>query len=76
MNTNRRSLLKSAALAGGAALAFPFTAGSSESGIRSVRDRYTRLDAILKQPVLKRELFPEPVIIERIELLRDRSNCS
>ena len=74
MKTDRRSFFKSATLAGGASLTFPSIAGSKD-GTRSVRDRYAQLDAILKRPVLKRQLFPEPVIIERIELLRDRSNC-
>ena len=36
--------------------------------------RYELLDQVLEQPVLKRELFPEPVIIESVELLRDRNN--
>lgn len=36
---------------------------------------YATLDAARKRPVLKRELFPEPVIIESLDLLRDRSNC-
>lgn len=36
--------------------------------------RYEQLDKVLAQPVLKRELFPQPIIIESIELLRDRSN--
>lgn len=35
---------------------------------------YTALDEVLKQPVLKRELFPDPIIIDTVELLRDRSN--
>jgi len=74
MKTNRRSFIKSATLAGGASLTFPSIA-CSKGGTRSVRDRYAQLDAVLKRPVLKRQLFPEPVIIERIELLRDRSNC-
>jgi L-alanine-DL-glutamate epimerase-like enolase superfamily enzyme len=37
---------------------------------RKVRERFARLEAILRQPVLKRELFKSPVIIESIELLR------
>lgn len=37
---------------------------------RQVRERFARLEAILRQPVLKRELFKSPVIIESIELLR------
>jgi len=36
---------------------------------------YAALDKVLKTPVLKRELFPHPVIIESVELLRDRDNC-
>ena len=36
----------------------------------AVRERYRKLDEILKQPVLKRQLFPHPVIIESVELLR------
>jgi len=33
---------------------------------------YERLDQVLERPVLKRELFPDPVVIESVELLRDR----
>ena len=35
---------------------------------------YAKLDEILKQPVLKRELFTTPVIIETLELLRSRDS--
>lgn len=35
---------------------------------------YERLDEILSQPVLQRDLFPQPVILESVELLRDRDN--
>lgn len=37
-------------------------------------DKYETLDKALERPVLKRELFPDPVIIESIELLRDRKS--
>jgi len=33
--------------------------------------RYAKLDEVLRQPVLKRELFPAPAVIESLELLRD-----
>jgi L-alanine-DL-glutamate epimerase-like enolase superfamily enzyme len=33
---------------------------------------YGRLDEILKQPVFRKEFFPDPVIIETLELLRFR----
>lgn len=36
----------------------------------SQNPRYARLDEILRQPVLKRELFASPIIIETLELLR------
>jgi L-alanine-DL-glutamate epimerase-like enolase superfamily enzyme len=74
MKTNRRNFLKSAALAGGASAAFPFISCSSKSNPGSTKTDYSKLDEMLKQPVLKRELFPDPVIIESLELLRDRSN--
>jgi hypothetical protein len=35
---------------------------------------YSVLDEVLTKPVLKRELFPDPVIIETLELLRFESN--
>jgi L-alanine-DL-glutamate epimerase-like enolase superfamily enzyme len=35
---------------------------------------YTDLDRALAEPVLKRDLFPAPVIIETLELLNDRNN--
>ncbi|GAA4412816.1 mandelate racemase/muconate lactonizing enzyme family protein [Nibrella viscosa] len=36
--------------------------------------RYDSLDEVLKRPVLRKELFSAPVIIDTIELLRDRNN--
>jgi L-alanine-DL-glutamate epimerase-like enolase superfamily enzyme len=46
--------------------------GSAPPGAASpaLNSRYGRLDDILKQPVLKKQLFTEPVIIETLELLR------
>ena len=74
MNLNRRTFLKSAALAGSTSLAFPFISCSSKANtIRQPVD-YSKLDEVLKQPVLKRELFSDPVIIDTLELLRDRDN--
>lgn len=37
-------------------------------------DIFTRLDKKLSEPVLKKELFPDPVIIERLELLQLEDN--
>ncbi|HAA74510.1 TPA: mandelate racemase/muconate lactonizing enzyme family protein [Candidatus Latescibacteria bacterium] len=37
-------------------------------------EQYEILDRVLEQPVLKRYLFPDPVVIESVELLRDRKS--
>ncbi|MBI5383567.1 MAG: mandelate racemase/muconate lactonizing enzyme family protein [Verrucomicrobia bacterium] len=76
MKTNRRRFL-TANLLGSLAAALPLSALGAEtprSGARSQNPRYARLDEILRQPVLKRELFPAPVIIESLELLRYRDS--
>ena len=70
MKTDRRRFLASA-LAGGAAASLPSSARAGAArGDETVRAKYAKLDAILRQPVLKRELFTSPVIIETLELLR------
>jgi L-alanine-DL-glutamate epimerase-like enolase superfamily enzyme len=78
MRFDRRRFI-STALAGGltsmplSARASRETAGSREKAdavSSDVRARYAKLDEILKKPVLKKELFAAPVIIETIELLR------
>ena len=38
------------------------------------QSNYSILDEVLKRPVLKRELFSEPIIIEQLELLRYKDN--
>ena len=76
MKTNRRQFVK-ANLLGSLAAALPlsaFGADAARSGSRSQNPRYAKLDEILRQPVLKRELFAAPVIIETLELLRYRDN--
>jgi L-alanine-DL-glutamate epimerase-like enolase superfamily enzyme len=78
MRTNRRKFITRALSGGLAASTIPFSScGSGTSAAGSAADlesRYAELDEILKRPVLKRELFDSPVIIETIELLRDRYN--
>ncbi len=76
MRTNRRQFVK-ANLLGGVAAALPlsgFGAEAPRSGARALNPRYAKLDEMLRQPVLKRELFPSPVIIEALELLRYKNN--
>ncbi|TSA55766.1 MAG: mandelate racemase/muconate lactonizing enzyme family protein [Planctomycetaceae bacterium] len=72
MRTTRRNFI-STSLAGGLAAALP---GSEAQGVGSASQRadYARLDEILKQPVLKKELFARPVIIKSVELLRYKNS--
>jgi len=58
-------------LAGGRGIAESPPPPSASPGLRS---RYSKLDKILKQPVLKKQFFPAPVIIETLELLRLDNN--
>jgi L-alanine-DL-glutamate epimerase-like enolase superfamily enzyme len=76
MKTNRRQFVK-ANLLGSLAAALPLSAPGADApraGSRNQNPRYAKLDEILKQPVLKRELFATPVIIETLELLRYKDN--
>lgn len=77
MKTNRRNFISKAAMGGLAASAFPLTGCSSKEAPADptlpLRERYAKLDQILTLPVLKKELFPDPVIIESVEYLRDRN---
>jgi L-alanine-DL-glutamate epimerase-like enolase superfamily enzyme len=63
---HRRSFFAKA-LAGGMAL--PASSWGAPAS-PEVNARYRKLDEILKQPVLKKQLFNAPVVIETLELLR------
>jgi len=74
MKTNRRGFISNAAIAGGLAAMSPLSScGSSDKPQLNVPD-YSSLDKAIQVPVLKRDIFPAPIIIDSIELLRDRSN--
>jgi L-alanine-DL-glutamate epimerase-like enolase superfamily enzyme len=68
MQTSRRNIVRGA-------LATGLTAGLSSMGVASstgdagLKAKYARLDAAASLPVFKRELFPEPAILQTIELL-------
>lgn len=72
MKTNRRKFITSS-LAGGLVATMPLSSYASRVAEPDNRS-YERLDEILKQPVLKKELFTSPVIIETLELLRFNNN--
>ncbi|MDQ1296833.1 MAG: hypothetical protein QG611_812, partial [Bacteroidota bacterium] len=73
MKTNRRKFISTAVAGGLAASTLPFSScGSKTTAADSQLDlkaRYAKLDEILKQPILKKELFTSPVIIESLDLL-------
>ena len=67
MNANRRQFVSTALAGGAASLSMP---GSAAAASDAVNARYKKLDEILQQPVLKKQLFSTPVIIETLELVR------
>ena len=74
MKTTRRNFLSTAATAGLASPLFPMSSRGAESAGRGrpaeAEARQAKLIEILRQPVLKKELFTSPVIIKSVELLR------
>jgi len=74
MKTNRRTFISTTALVGSSAAILPLSSfGSTKQSKKDYPD-YSMLDQVLQRPVLKRELFPSPVIMKTIELLQDRNN--
>ena len=75
MKDTRRTFLKSGIGAGvGAALLSPVAATGRGSTFGAARPDYSALDAVLKQPVLKKELFANPVTIKSCDLLEYQGN--
>ncbi len=76
MSTSRRHFLSatSTLLAGSGLLSGRSLDRHDRAGLSSLPPDYTDLDRALRQPVLKRELFPDPVIIESCELLEYKGN--
>ena len=76
MNNTRRRFLK-ANLVGGLAATLPLPLGAADPPrtlAAKLNPRYAQLDEILRQPVLKRELFSSPIIIKTLELLRHNAS--
>jgi L-alanine-DL-glutamate epimerase-like enolase superfamily enzyme len=68
MKTNRRRFIATS-FAGGLAATMPM-ATYAVHDVKTDNPCYDRLDEVLNQPVLKKELFNAPVIIGSLELLR------
>ena len=78
MRTNRRRFIATALAGGVTAAASALSSDGSQAehpgSAGALNPRYSALDEVLKQPVLKKELFTTPVIIETLELLRYQGN--
>jgi L-alanine-DL-glutamate epimerase-like enolase superfamily enzyme len=72
MKPSRRQFIKTG-MAGTMGGSLSFMGCNSVNATGADTD-YSRLDAIFNKPVLKAELFPDPVIIDRLELLRFNEN--
>lgn len=70
MSFNRRHFLQASSLGAIGLIGL----GGCQTGKTQVKVDYSTLDEVLDQPVLKRELFPEPIIIDSLELLHYRNN--
>lgn len=71
----RRAFLKTSLFAGmGASIFQPACASAKSVTPTSTIPDYSALDAALSEPVLKKDLFPDPVIIEACELLEYNGN--
>lgn len=75
MNLNRRKFLATSLAGGAAAAILPRSARATGGGrTEAINAKYAKLDEILAKPVLRRELFTSPVIIESVELMRFNNN--
>jgi len=78
MKTTRRDFISNTVAGGIAMAALPLSCGgeeaATEGAVTDLKSRYAKLDEILKKPILKKELFTTPVIIESLELLRYKNN--
>lgn len=71
MKIRRRGFLKST-LAGTVSVSMPMTSCKTGSGNPEID--YGLLDDAIQKPVLKKEVLPDPVIIDTLELLRYNDN--
>lgn len=70
MKFTRRKFITTAFLGGVGSMLPVSSWASSKKMAESSNPNYSKLDKALQEPVFKKELFPSPVIIETLELLR------
>jgi L-alanine-DL-glutamate epimerase-like enolase superfamily enzyme len=70
MMADRRKFIKTS-LTGGISASF---APRIFFGSESIKEKYIKLDEEIKKPVLKKDLFPRPIIIDTLELLRYKNS--
>jgi L-alanine-DL-glutamate epimerase-like enolase superfamily enzyme len=80
MGNNRRKFISNTLLGGLGAASLPFSSLPAKGNnadfdafdpiSSSMKIKYAKLDQIRKQPVFRREFFPDPVMIKSVELLR------
>jgi L-alanine-DL-glutamate epimerase-like enolase superfamily enzyme len=74
MKSTRRKFISTAVVGSLAATGLPLLGSVSGTSTAKnqddIKSKYAKLDEILKLPVLKKELFSSPVIIQSLELLR------
>ncbi len=68
MQTSRRDIFRGA-IAAGLTAGLPSMAAAAPITGSALKANYAKLDAAAAQPVFRRELFKEPAIIEKVELL-------
>ncbi|WP_158856495.1 mandelate racemase/muconate lactonizing enzyme family protein [Lunatibacter salilacus] len=77
MKNNRRKFISNAMLGGLSASSLGLSSCANDlkddSGTNLI-SKYARLDEILNTPILKKELFTTPIIIETLELLRSENS--
>ena len=76
MNQNkltRRRFIKNTGMAAAIPL-IPVASEMYKPPLDTINPAYKKLDEILKKPVFRKEFFPDPVIIESVELLRYRDS--
>jgi L-alanine-DL-glutamate epimerase-like enolase superfamily enzyme len=74
MKSNRRKFITGVAASGGMLAMSGLSSCCGRENQPLATTDFDALDEAMQLPILKRELFPSPVIIETLELLRDRNN--